>query len=125
MLIERTINVSINESSEKLETLFSAIDGPESTEVYQNAVSGSQTMVNAGTFTVPLSSLVSASGFFVRCEDGDVDVTVNGVTLQLRRASAVAGVSAKMFLDTAVSTLVFTAVGAPRVLFAVWGDPTP
>lgn len=96
------------------------LDGP------QEANCGRASVVAAGTFTVPLGSVASPEGVFLRAS-GDFDVSINGgAVLQCRRGNAAAGLtkaaSVKFFFEGTISSVSVTAIAAMTLTHAVWGD---
>lgn len=101
------------------------LDGPQEANVIRADIAA------AATLTVPLGSVGTVTGLFLK-STGDFDLVLNGgSTLQVRREQTKAGVAnkastVKFYFEGTVTSVVITALtSAISVTGALWGDSTP
>lgn len=129
MRVVHTVNPKIYEDTEQTECLFALSDSTQQvvTDAMQSENSDSRNVAVAdGEFTIPLTGITDAKGFFIR-SDGDFDLRINGGALiQVRRAATGASTtttSARVFMEANVTDLKITPQADQRVHWAIWGDP--
>ena len=131
MRIKHTVNLFISEDAEGTEGLFgqSAASTQEVTiDNMGTPISGKFSIAGGGVEDLPLGDIDDIRALFVKAK-GDFDVQFNGSSdkLQIRRARAATGVTAKMFLEGVFTEVKITNDSATDILtgiFALYGDPT-
>lgn len=94
---------------------------------HNEALSGSLTIAEGDSFTLPLTQFEQVSGVLLVFE-GDASVQVDaGNTFALRRGLTTQvgarATTATFFVEALVSTVVVTAVTSGKLTWLVWGDP--
>ena len=125
MRVRHTLNPVVSEDADGKSVLF-GLDETTAEAVLDTltrVASGVTNLDDAEVFVLPYADVTDARGFFVRMDGADFDLEIEGAAaLQIRRVGAFA--NCKVLMEAQTTSLRVTAVGAGRLTWCIWGDPS-
>lgn len=132
MRVRLLAGVQITDGDDNKDNIFSLDDdlAVELLDGFLEAIGGREDLLLAdGAFTIPLSSMASVKGFFLRAT-GDFNLAINGgAAINVRKGYASAdtaatkGDYARVLAEMEVTSLQVTPVADCKLTWAVWGKP--
>jgi hypothetical protein len=123
--VKHKINVRVAEDTAMNNLLFAPKDdlAEVTIDAFDQMVNGTFFVDAGDTESLPLGDVVAAKGLYLRV-DGDCKVDINGLgDINVVKASAATGTTAKLALEAEISSVAITAPAlvAVRGVWAIWG----